>query len=287
MKYRFVFFVISAAITGPVFAASLLRGDTSFPATFAELPFTTRMEIERAGYEDWEPEYDASGRCVRGCAYHGMRIEDDLEMMRRQTENAISAATAAGVQFLPTTIPAPATITPTHVPVAPSMPQLPSGGTASTSGVPLTNVGAACNPNNPDIKPGQKYPIGEPVIGRPRISSPFGDRIHPVTKIRTPHRGVDLAVPTGTNVFSPADGTVASVWTDDTCGRGIRISHTDGFETVYCHLSQQLVSIGDTVSAGCQIGNSGNTGRSTGPHLHYGIKQNGTYINPNKFMGRG
>lgn len=276
-------FCILSAVISHGAGASFLK-NASFPTTFEDLSFTTRMEVERAGYEDWEPEYDASGHCIRGCAYRGMKIEDDLAMMERQTNSALNALQAAGIA-LPTAggnVNVPTAATP-----AQPVQYVPAPTTPNVSAPSAATAPPRCTPNNPAIAVNQKYPIGEPVTGTPRISSPFGDRIHPVTGIRTPHRGVDLAVPTGTNVFSPADGTVASVWTDDTCGRGVRITHTGGFETTYCHLSQQLVKSGDAVAAGCRIGQSGNTGRSTGPHLHYGIKQNGTYINPNKFMGRG
>ena len=81
--------------------------------------------------------------------------------------------------------------------------------------------------------------------------------------------------------------TVAAVWTDATCGNGLRITHSDGYETVYCHLSQSLVKQGEHVDAGCSVAKTGNSGRTTGPHLHYGIKYNGQYIDPTKMVGRG
>ncbi len=287
MKYGLCIVCLLGATCFPVWGAGFLRADASFPKTYDDVSFIDRMLNEATSYEDWEPEYDASGHCIRGCAYRGMKIEDDLAMMERQTRTALNALAAAGVS-LPTSAPdvlytpqvqpktVPSTTTPTSNAPTPS----------SASNVHAPQVAHVCNPNNPDIKRGQTYPVGEPVIGHPRISSPFGDRIHPVTGRRTPHRGIDLSVPTGTDIFTPANGTVAAVWTDNTCGRGIRITHTGGFETVYCHLSEQLVKSGEHVDAGCCIGKSGNTGRSTGPHLHYGIKQDGTYVNPTRFMGR-
>ncbi len=264
MKYDMMRVFICAALVGfcggQSVAAGLLK-PMKFAPTYADLPFSVRMENERAGFEDWEPEYDANGRCLRGCAYQGMSIEDDLKAMERQTQIAVAQLNQATSQ---TAHPAPSAV-PSTQPVT-ATPQ--------------------CTPSNPAIAAGQIYPSGEPLTGRPTITSQYGDRIHPVTKIRTPHRGIDFSVPVGTDVFSPATGTVASVWSDNTCGRGIRITHAGGFESVYCHLNSQLVKAGDTVNAGCRIGQSGNTGRTTGAHLHYGIKHNGTYVDPNNFIGR-
>jgi len=288
MKYGVCFVCMLGAVCIPAWGTSFLRADASFPKTYNDVSFIDRMANEAAGYEDWEPEYDASGHCIRGCAYRGMKIEEDLAMMERQTQAALNALAAAGVS-LPTSVPDASynSQNQTEPVPAPTLPTAPATTQSATQPVmPPPQVAPVCNPNNPDIKRGQTYPLGEPLIGRPRISSPFGDRIHPITGKRTPHRGIDLAVPTGTDVFTPANGTVAAVWTDNTCGRGVRITHTGGFETVYCHLSQQLVKPGDHVDAGCRVAKSGNTGRSTGPHLHYGIKQDGTYIDPGKFMGR-
>ncbi len=257
MKYDlmrvFIYVTLVGFCGGQSVAAGLLK-PVKFATTYADLPFAVRMENERAGFEDWEPEYDANGRCIRGCAYQGMNIEDDLKAMERQTQIAVAQVNNATSQIV----------------------QPKSTGIATSP----------CMPSNPAIAAGQNYPNGEPLIGQPKITSQYGDRIHPVTKIRTPHRGIDFSAPIGTDVFSPATGTVASVWSDNTCGRGIRITHSGGFESVYCHLNSQLVKVGDTVNAGCRIGQSGNTGRTTGAHLHYGIKHNGTYVNPKKFIGR-
>ncbi len=267
--------------------ASFLTGG-QFPKTFDDVSFVDRMAVLRAGYEDWEPEYDDNGRCIRGCAYAGMKIEDDLEQMRRQTDIAAAQLQSAGIT-IPTTsttgvgTSAPTVITtPTTTTAIPTLNHEPP---KPNNGVKPTAHGNASGGHNKPTRPDKKgYPIGAPLAGDIKITSPFGDRIHPVTHKRTPHRGVDLSASLGTNVMSPAAGTVASVWTDDTCGRGVRITHSGGFETVYCHLNKQLVSQGDAVCDGCTIAQSGNTGRSTGPHLHYGIKHNGTYIDPTEYI---
>ena len=146
---------------------------------------------------------------------------------------------------------------------------------------------AACANRNYAVQPGTSVPRSEPLMNTPRISSPFGQRIHPTTGNKSFHKGIDYAVPIGTMVYTPADGRVVSVIADSSCGKGVKLKHPDGTYTLCCHLSDTLVKVGDNVSAGCAIALSGNTGRSTGPHLHYSIlDSNNNYIDPSKYTGR-
>lgn len=116
-----------------------------------------------------------------------------------------------------------------------------------------------------------RYPFG----GHYRISSNFNlKRRHPVTGRVSPHKGTDFAMPIGTPVMTPADGTVEMVGNHPLAGRYIVIRHDNGYKTRYLHLSKPLVSTGERVTMGEQIARSGNTGRSTGPHLHYEIMVN-------------
>lgn len=289
--------VFAAPDGAMVRAAKSLLSVQNFPKTFDDLSFSNRMAVLAEGYEPWEGEYDASGRCISGCAYKNMTIEEELAYAEQKTQQAISELNQAGAL-----LPGGVTGQPVQpdVPVAddawrPTQHYIATGHDYIATGqvkinqesVPTTQViMPQCSPRQPEIRSGQWVPLGEPVTGRPRISSTFGERIHPVTGNRSVHRGIDLAVPAGTNVFSPASGHVARVWTDSTCGNGLRIAHGDGFETVYCHLSDTIVKSGDVVNAGCLVAKSGNTGRSTGAHLHYAIKKNGDYINPSQFLGR-
>lgn len=115
------------------------------------------------------------------------------------------------------------------------------------------------------------FPIAGP---RPRISSPFGTRKHPVTGEHKHHNGIDISVAIGTPVVAPADGNVAAVFENNVCGNGIILEHPSlHLQTAYCHLSRQDVRRGERVRQGQQIGLSGNTGRSTGPHLHWIVKE--------------
>lgn len=121
-----------------------------------------------------------------------------------------------------------------------------------------------------------------PLQFTPRVSSSFNPRrFHPVTKRLAPHKGVDFAVPTGTPIIAPADGVVEHIaYQANGAGRYIKLRHGGQYTTVYMHLSKQLVSVGQSVKKGDRIALSGNTGRSTGAHLHYEFHLNGNPVNP-------
>lgn len=121
---------------------------------------------------------------------------------------------------------------------------------------------------------GFKRPVGGPV------TSPFGMRVHPVTGKRKLHDGTDFGVPCGTKVHAAAAGTVISTGPEGAYGRTIRIRHNGSSVTSYSHLSSERVSVGDRVSAGRVVGRSGNTGMSTGCHLHFMVRKDGRPINP-------
>lgn len=119
-----------------------------------------------------------------------------------------------------------------------------------------------------------------------RVNSDFGQRVHPVTKKRSLHAGVDLKMKKGTPVYVTADGVVESAGTDTKGGFGkiIRVQHSFGFRTYYAHLNKILVKPGEYVVKGQQIAESGNSGRSTGPHLHYEVRKLWTPLDPAPFM---
>lgn len=120
-----------------------------------------------------------------------------------------------------------------------------------------------------------------PLNGNPRISSSFNlRRKHPITGRISPHRGTDFAVRSGTPVNAPADGRVIKSTHQSLAGNYIVIRHDNGYKTRYMHLSKRLVSEGDRVAMGQKIALSGNTGRSTGPHLHYEVMVNNRQVDP-------
>ena len=120
-----------------------------------------------------------------------------------------------------------------------------------------------------------------PTQKRYRISSSFNrNRLHPVTKRRAPHNGVDFAVMTGTTVLSTGDGVVRRVGHHRYAGKYIEIDHGGSYTTRYLHLNKILVKRGSRISRGQRIAQSGNTGRSTGPHLHFELHIDGRPVNP-------
>lgn len=123
-----------------------------------------------------------------------------------------------------------------------------------------------------------RLPFAMPLEGGYRFTSPMGYRWGRL------HAGIDLAGPVGMNVEAPADGTVINAGWENGYGLMIRLRHDFGVTTVYGHLSKIRVKVGQKVSRGEQIGDSGNTGRSTGPHLHYEIRVGGAPINPMTFI---
>lgn len=114
-----------------------------------------------------------------------------------------------------------------------------------------------------------------------RISSHFNPRrLHPVTKRITPHRGIDYAMPTGTRVHSVGHGIVIASHKNRYSGNIISIKHTGGYITKYLHLHKRIVKKGQRVKKGQLIGLSGNTGISTGPHLHFEILKHNKHLDP-------
>ena len=123
----------------------------------------------------------------------------------------------------------------------------------------------------------------KPISGG-RLSSGFGRRNAPTKGASTYHKGVDWATPTGTAVMASSGGTVVKAGWGSGYGYVVYINHGDGRQTRYGHLSKVLVTTGQTVSQGQKIALSGNTGVSTGPHVHFEILINGTQVNPLNYL---
>jgi len=114
-----------------------------------------------------------------------------------------------------------------------------------------------------------------------RLTSPFGMRVHPVLGIKRMHSGIDLAAAEGTPIYATRAGKVTTCsYQAGGAGNYVSINHLDGFASIYMHMTHYVVSPGQSVSQGQLIGYVGNTGLSTGPHLHFGISYAGTYVNP-------
>lgn len=117
-----------------------------------------------------------------------------------------------------------------------------------------------------------------------KVSSPFGNRDAPTAGASTYHQGVDLAAPAGTPIYASRTGVVTAATFNSKAGYYVSINHGDGYSSIYMHMTNYVVSKGQAVSAGQVIGYVGSTGVSTGPHLHFGIAYNGSYVNPANYV---
>lgn len=129
------------------------------------------------------------------------------------------------------------------------------------------------------------YLSGQPVL-QGYISSRFGRRVNPVTGRHSFHKGIDFAAPAGSDVIAVAAGVVT--WSGRKSGYGnmVKISHADGYVSLYAHNQSNLVNVGDLVKRGQVIAKVGSTGRSTGYHVHFEVMKDGKAVNPRNFIAR-
>jgi murein DD-endopeptidase MepM/ murein hydrolase activator NlpD len=116
------------------------------------------------------------------------------------------------------------------------------------------------------------------------VTSNFGYRRSPFTGQRELHKGLDISAPLGTPIYASASGKVVKVERDHGYGKNIMVDHGSGIVTRYAHLNNYAVKKGEQVKRGQLIGYVGNTGRSTGPHLHYEVRLNGVPVNPLRYI---
>ena len=128
-------------------------------------------------------------------------------------------------------------------------------------------------------------PSGSP-LANTFVTSEFGNRYHPITKNKRLHTGIDFRAQVGTEIYSTADGIVLKSRNSDPGGYGkmLVIMHNYGFKTLYAHMSEVYIRVGDIIPKGTLIGLTGNSGNSTGPHLHYEVKFLEKFINPKDFL---
>lgn len=123
-----------------------------------------------------------------------------------------------------------------------------------------------------------------PCPGYKRISDEYGNRIHPILGTQQFHNGVDMSAPAGTAILAAYDGDVIAAAYSSSMGNYIMIDHGSGLYTIYMHCSALYVSKGQTVTKGQNIAAVGSTGRSTGPHLHFSVRLNGSYVSPWNYL---
>lgn len=129
----------------------------------------------------------------------------------------------------------------------------------------------------------KQFGLSWPINGA--VTSPFGTRIHPIKKTQLFHNGIDISAPSGTPVFSPGTGIVTNEYYNEAGGNQLVVRHNNGYTTGYAHLSKSLVDIGDRVKKNQKIGLTGATGKVTGPHLHFTVRDtSGNYVNPQKIL---
>jgi len=246
-----MFAVFCVAVAKP--GDSLLTA-TKFPKSTDDLTFRQRMDVLTAGYEDFDTVFDSNGVCIKNCPYVGITIKDfekriqDTAAEVQQDLNEINSNT---------------------------------NNTQNTVTVPPINNNTPTPPVTPPVNP-PNPPVVPPSVSNIPTTCPL--RVNPVRvtsewkwreKYKRYHHGVDIGVSVGTPVYAAADGRVVIRKNDsDGYGNYLSIRHDKNYYTVYGHLSKWLVSNGQTVRAGQKIGLSGNTGNSTGPHLHFEVLKN-------------
>ena len=234
--------------------ASLEEEKTALEASKAELTETqNQLNAKRE-----EADALLSKLVDKGMEYEAMmeESEDLQEQLMKDIANKEDEYDKAKYQeWLATSVP------PTTVPKAPS-----SGGSDTNT----STVGGIS----------WKIPISYTAF-----TSPFGWRTHPVYGGRRFHYGVDLAAPEGRPIYATRAGTVsAASYQAGGAGNYVQINHGDGYRSIYMHMTHYIVKVGQHVSQGQVIGYCGSTGGSTGPHLHFGISYNGTYVNPANYI---
>lgn len=117
-----------------------------------------------------------------------------------------------------------------------------------------------------------------------QITSHFGKRMNPITQKIQQHTGIDIKAKSGTIVIAPAAAVVAKVGYNEKEGHFIVLEHDEYYQTKYCHLARSLVETGETIKAGDSIGEVGNSGLSTKPHLHYEVLKNGLNVDPIDYL---
>ncbi len=296
---KYLFFLFGNLLLLPDgFAASLLKA-TKFPETFDDISFIERVEVLKQGYEPYETVFDENGVCITNCAYKGLTIKEEQEKNEINTEKSWLESLKwddyklndikemANNKELSTE----------HRETVKKYVKYVSDNKKQNVQINhnIFNPGRGDNAmicrygtHRSDIPYDARSPKYKPVLGV-GISSQFGVRQDPINPNRTvSHYGIDYLAPLGTPVYATAWGRVNYTGWVSGYGNTIQLQHPDGTYSFYAHLDRIVVDVGEIVSGGCVIALSGNTGKSTGPHLHYSIisSDRKTWVDPNKYIGR-
>ncbi|MFH7243256.1 MAG: M23 family metallopeptidase [Spirulina sp.] len=238
---------------------------------------------------------------IAALAYHNWRLAQQNEALTHTANEVLTDLNAIGSEI--EVLKHRAGVGEEEWDVSPDPESTPQGGPAATA--PPELMLAAAQRQLPvlsavltaDVRPALEatleaeadqqaaFPDGKPVAGEAKVSSEFGLRSNPFGgSSYEVHEGIDFAGPVGQPILATADGTVVKADYDRGYGNHVTIDHGYQYETLYAHLSRMTVTMGDQVQRGDIIGYLGNTGRSSGPHLHYGIYRNGQAVNPRYFL---
>ena len=160
--------------------------------------------------------------------------------------------------------------------------QIQKGGTSATTETETVSIS---QPQIVNIQ--SKGTLSWPCPSTKSISSPFGPRKAPTAGASSNHKGIDIPCPSGSSVIAAAAGTVTTVSFQSARGNYVVLDHGNGLGTLYQHLSNATVSVGQSVTNGQEIAKSGSTGVGTGPHLHFEVHENGTPVNPENYVSPG
>ncbi len=220
----------------------------------------------------------------------------EIAKMEKEYNDAKHREWLAHMATATTATTAPPTTQPTTAPTEPTVKPTEPGKETEP-----TKPGQETEPPKNDTEPTETTEPTEPAPTEPaptqppsatwivpcsyvKLTSPFGYREAPTEGASTYHQGVDLAGPEGTPIYASRGGRVSAAKYSNSAGYYVSINHGDGFSSIYMHMTNYVVSAGQTVTQGQLIGYMGSTGISTGSHLHFGISYNGTYVNPVSYV---
>ena len=280
MKLYGVLFLLSGVTTCN--AAGLLKAE-SFPGTFQDLSFQSRLAVLAEGYDGIGVEYDENGRCISGCAYSGITLAEEEQLIQL----ASSELQQVIIQEEQYQAQVQGPIKP-ETSLQPSQPVLQPDSTPQSVAPVKSKPVKPVQSHQPVKKLVQKAFFRPPVANDVKIGSDFGERRQPKTsngKGSKYHRGIDVKATTGTPLYAAADGVVVEAGKSAGYGNVVKIQHSfSGTDkkamTVYAHLSKINVKKGQLVSQGQLIGAAGNTGNSGGAHLHYELRFNDIKVDP-------
>lgn len=225
----------------------------------------SELEAAKSAMDEKRLEADELMRTLveRGEEYELFVLEAEAEQERLMQEIADKEAELARAEYLEWLA--------TYVPPT----------TEATKPAPPVTGGTATEPTQPPVDSGIRWV--SPVASY-YLSSPFGMRLHPVHKVWKMHNGVDMACDMGTPIYASRSGKVTTAASHWSMGEYVSINHGDGYSSIYMHMTYFVVSAGQYVTAGQVIGYVGDSGVTSGPHLHFGIAYKGEYVNPMEYL---